>query len=127
MKSFVIIFFVSFNFTTNLVKANDQKGVGKTTQCHIHISFGSYGSGTPRKIIQDIDSYLKKNEEMVKHQETKNWGLEGEFGYCLVMTKKRFKEAMFQDLKKFIPLESKKGYTILKSDDGKVHRTTWPK
>lgn len=119
MKSLLTLLFI---LTTYPVNAD-----GKALQCDVSISFGSYGSGTPSKVIKEIDSYLKKNKDKIKSQTTKRWGLEGEFDYCLLLKKESFKDPIFEDLKKIIPLESKNGYTTLKSDDGKVHKTTWPK
>jgi hypothetical protein len=98
----------------------------KNKGCDLHLSFGSYGSGTPFEVIKKIKAYLKVSKEIDKSYQW-NWGLEGEFDYCLVLKDKKQMDKIYSDLKLFIPLESRHGYTTLVNREGITHKTTWPK
>ncbi len=98
----------------------------KNKSCDLHLSFGSYGSGTPFKVIKKIKAYLLVSKGIEKSYQW-NWGKEGEFDYCLVLKDKKQMDKMFSDIKLLIPLESRHGYTTLVNREGITHKTTWPK
>ena len=109
-------------------KVSGQEGykLVSSKKCDIHLSFGSYGSGTPTKVIKSITKYLNELKG-IKASYTWSWGMEGEFDYCLVLTNQDRTQDVYNDLKGHIPEFSKKGYTKLKSKAGKSWATTWPK
>ncbi len=131
MKSIFLV--LNLCFTTPLLSMEvvklprGAKVEGLLKSCHLHLSFGSYGSGTPHKVIKKINQFLKEREDQILKNTTWSWGKEGEFDYCLVLADKSQIDDYFRELKKFIPLYSKKGYTTLKDRSGKIHKTTWPK
>lgn len=128
------IIFFAMTFFSFMVFAIDPQKVSysqgqkmiKENRCNIHLSFGSYGSGTPIVVEKKIKSYLKELTT-IKNFYSWNWGLEGEYDFCLDLVESADEEAIFKDLKKIIPAYSKKGFTVLKSREGQEWRTSWPK
>jgi hypothetical protein len=113
-------------FKPKSISAKESHQLIVKNTCSIHLSFGSYGSGTPLKVIKKISLYLKELTG-IKKSYTWSWGLEGEYDYCLVFEEENRTSKVFDDLKKLIPEYSKNGYTKLKSKNGRTWATTWPK
>lgn len=95
-------------------------------KCDLHLSFGSYGSGTPHKVIKEINSYLEEQSDLSKVYSW-HWGKEGEFDYCIILKNKTKAKDHFAKLKETIPRYSKNGYTTLNDLHGNSHKTEWPK
>ncbi len=130
MKWLLLIMLPSIVFAGEFkpIKVDQKKGYDlvKSEKCDIHISFGSYGSGTPFKVKKKIDSHLQESNS-IKEAYSWYWGKEGEHDYCLVLKDESQIKEMFNDLKMFIPEHSKKGYTQLKAKGNLKWSTTWPK
>lgn len=110
------------------VKVERAKGLEmiQKKECDIHLSFGSYGSGTPHKVIKEIYSLLQKKRD-IKKSLVWYWGKEGESDLCLILESKEITDSYFLEIKKLIPEFSKQGYTKLQTSTGKTWGTSWPK
>lgn len=110
-------------------KIDQKKGLElkKAKKCDLHISFGSYGSGTPIKVEKEISAYLKAKAANIKSLYHWAWGMEGEYDYCVALKNSQEGHKYFEELKKLIPEFSRKGYTTLIDKSGKSWKTTWPK
>lgn len=114
----------------NIKTVDDKKGyqLKASKTCDLHISFGSYGSGTPLKVEKEIRSLLSKQEATTfKSIYSWSWGLEGEYDFCLVLADEKKTDNLYKKLKKLIPEYSRNGYTTLSSKTGNVWKTSWPK
>ncbi len=98
----------------------------KAKKCEMQISFGSYGSGTPSKVIKKINDSLK-DFKGITDIKVWSWGLEGEFDYCLNFESTDKLKAAQEIISKHIPEYSKDGYTTLLVNGTKLKQTTWPK
>jgi hypothetical protein len=109
-------------------KVSAQKGqiLVKEKACHLHLSFGSYGSGVPGAVRKRVLSALEKRKPFFKAVNVWYWGMEGEHDYCLHLNDKSDVKMLFHELKALIPAEGSRGYTILNSIGGDSHRTQWP-
>lgn len=135
MKNYIVIFCLSFSFSLlgnpssfKPIKINEKEGYQKVQSktCDVHLSFGSYGSGTPYEIIKKIKGFLSSRKDILQTFSW-SWGKEGENDLCLILSNPKKSDEYYSELKKIIPEYSKKGYTRLKTKSGKAWSTTWPK
>lgn len=112
---------------TSPSKINETEGqiLVKKNQCDLQISFGSYGSGTPSKIQEQIVKLLS-SQKGIKKISTWAWGLEGESDYCVEFDQETELFSTKEKIVKIIPPFSKEGYTILKFQGKEIFRTQWP-
>lgn len=120
-------FISSVGHTFELKKVTEEEGFKMRSDCPLHISYGSYGSGTPRKIMEQIDALLKETSA-VTSVSSWHWGMEGETDYCLHMDESdpQSIDELQQKLVEIIPLKSRHGYTTLNRKGKKIRQTTWP-
>lgn len=93
--------------------------------CELKISFGSYGSGTPTKVIKEINEILSKSKD-IKDFKSWGWGMEGEFDYCLDFNSNQALKKMHQMISDAVPDKSKDGYTRIFLNGVMTKQTTWP-
>lgn len=128
MKALILLSIISSIYALTPTKIQHEKGYQMVTnkKCHLHIAYGSYGSGTPYDVEKKIDQYIKKHNFV---ERSFYWvsGLEGETDHCLILKEIGEVYKHFFQIKKLIPQFSKKGYTTLKDNKGNIHKTTWPK
>lgn len=131
MKLFILIslFQLPLLHAFSIQNLDQKKGnqLVKDKLCDLHLSFGSYGSGTPREVEKKVFEFLKSEQAKFKTVSSWHWGMEGEYDLCLQLNEKTTSAALFESLKKIIPPYSKKGYTTLKDLKGQIHKTQWPK
>jgi len=130
LKRVIIIVFshlLSSCNATSPIKIDEKEGqiLVKKNLCDLQISFGSYGSGIPSKIQDQIIKYLNSRKG-IKKLSTWAWGLEGESDYCVEISEEKELLSAKDEILKIIPPFSKDGYTILKFQGKEIFRTQWP-
>jgi hypothetical protein len=94
--------------------------------CALTITFGSYASGTDRKVEQQIRQYLRRKPNLIIASE-RSWGREGEHTLCVEAKSKRAAQEGYESIRALVPKESRVAWTEVKLAGGSTFRTAWPK
>ena len=128
LKAFLCLLWLSDALAVEIKTIDSVEGrnLVALNQCELHIAFGSYGSGTPLKVIAQIDKKLLKNKD-IRTFHRWHYGKEGEVDYCLNFKDETSLLKWHQEIAGLIPKESREGYTTLMLKGEQTHKTNWPK
>lgn len=109
---------------TNIEKTIGEKKL-KSGDCDISISFGSYSSGPDSQTKKKVMTFVEQSKDI---DEAITWssGKEGERSLCLQVIPSKL-DNVYEDLKSFIPVESKRFWTEIKGTGKTPFRTQRPK
>ena len=109
-KLIFIVFITAANIFSSCNRKNAETIRSKTTETAaategiLVVSFISKGSGTDKKAINKLKTFLEQYNAAAQKPvayEVKSWGREGEKDYCINTSNKAFIEKVKQELKGF--------------------------